>query len=160
MRIVSRPFPSFSGLETKGDYMKNLRAILFASTVLLMATAAQAQETKVVATVPFAFVVGERAYPAGEYALKSLTNMEAVVQIENTQESASTLILARSCSSITPSEKTKLVFRRMGDNYFLYQVWTEGKLSGREFPRGSIEIRLAQNHETPDLVIVAANLSH
>ncbi|MGB7848613.1 MAG: hypothetical protein WBL63_23575 [Candidatus Acidiferrum sp.] len=140
--------------------MKNLRAILFAFTVLLIATATQAQQTKVLATVPFAFVVGDRAYPAGEYFLKSLENHEAVVRIDNTQEATATTILSHSCTTITPSAKTKLVFRRMGGNYFLYQVWVEGEHSGREFPRGRLEIQLAQNHLEPELVIVAANLSH
>lgn len=46
--------------------MNNLRSVLFALIVLLMATAAQAQQTNVKAKIPFDFVVGDRAYPAGE----------------------------------------------------------------------------------------------
>jgi hypothetical protein len=47
----------------------------------------------------------------------------------------------------------------VGDNYFLYQIWTEGRLSGREFPKSNIELRLAHNQEKSELVIVAANIS-
>jgi hypothetical protein len=140
--------------------MKNLRPILFALTVLLMATAAQAQATHVRATVPFAFVVGDRAYAPGEYSLKSLENQNAAILIENTQRSGGSFVLSQTCSSAAPSTKTKLVFRVMGGNYFLYQVWIEGKDSGREFPKGHIETRLAQNHQKPEVVIVAANLIH
>src|SRR5271157_5420083 len=113
--------------------MKNLRSILFALTVLLLATAAQAQQTHVNANVPFDFVVGDHTYPAGEYALKSLTNNN-IVRIDDIQEPATNMVMSIGCTSITPSEKTKLVFHRVGGNYFLYQVWVEGSLSGREFP--------------------------
>jgi hypothetical protein len=140
--------------------MKNLRPILFALTVLLLATAAQAQETNVLATVPFDFVVGDRAYPAGEYSVRSLGQHQAALLIDNTQEPMGSIVLSTPCSNGTTSDKTKLVFRRMGGNYFLYQVWVEGKASGREFPKSGIETRLAQNHEKPELVMVAANLSH
>jgi len=46
----------------------------------------------------------------------------------------------------------------MGENYFLSQVWVAGHLTGREFPRSRTEIRMAQNHEKAETVIVAANL--
>ena len=53
--------------------MKNLRSILLALTVLLLATAAQAQTTNVKASIPFNFVVGNHAYSAGEYTVKSMS---------------------------------------------------------------------------------------
>ena len=140
--------------------MKNLRSVLSALTVLLIATAAQAQQTKVIANVPFDFVVGDRAYPAGEYSLISMTGNGAVIQIHNTQKAAPNNVLSHACTSTIPSAKTKLVFRRMDDTYFLYQVWVEGEPSGREFRRSRTEVRLTQNHEKPELVLVAANISH
>lgn len=51
-----------------------------------MATAAQAQQTSVRANVPFDFVVGNNAYPAGEYALKSLVGNGVPIRVENLQE--------------------------------------------------------------------------
>lgn len=47
----------------------------------------------------------------------------------------------------------------MGDNYFLYQVWVAGRVSGREMPRSRTEVRLAQKHEKTKSVIVAAVIS-
>lgn len=139
--------------------MKNLRSVLSILGLLLMATAAQAQQTRVKANVPFDFVAGDRAYPAGEYSLKSTTHSDAVIWIDNTQEVAGGFVSSNPCESATPSANTKLVFRRMGDYYFLYQVWTAGQPSGREFPKSRTEVRLAQNHEKSELVIVAANIS-
>jgi hypothetical protein len=155
MKIVGYP----ATLDSKGGPMKNLRPILFALTVLLTAAAAQAQEAKVRAIVPFNFVVGDRAYPAGEYYLISLDNSNGVVRIDSTQEGSAAMVVSNSCSTTKPSEKTKLVFHRMGGSYFLYQIWTEGHFSGREFRRSSTEIKMAQNHLKPEDVIVAANLS-
>lgn len=138
--------------------MKNARFVLLGLSVLLMAAAAQAQQTKVQANVPFDFVVGDRTYPAGEYSLRSVTNDGAVIQLTNDVDARN--VNSNSCRNATPATQTKLVFRKMGDEYFLYQVWIEGNLSGREFPRSDIEIRLAQQHEKSKLVLVAANISH
>jgi hypothetical protein len=47
----------------------------------------------------------------------------------------------------------------MGNNYFLYQVLIEGRVSGREMPRSRTEVRLAQNRDETKSVIVAAVIS-
>jgi hypothetical protein len=138
--------------------MKNLRSILSALALLLMATAVQAQQPKVTANVPFDFFVGDYGYRAGEYSLKSIGS-NGLVQIDNAQGVTASLVLSNTCENLGPSTKTTLVFHRMGDNYFLYQVWIAGHVSGREFPRSRTEMRLAENQEKPELVIVAANIS-
>lgn len=138
--------------------MKVLRSVLSAVAFLFVATAVPAQQTNVRATVPFDFVVGDRAYPAGDYSLKSFSVDSAVIRIQS-PESTSILIPSNSCQSGKPSKITKIVFRRMGDEYFLYQVWVAGNSSGREFPQSRREMRLAKN-EKPEQVIVAANIYH
>jgi hypothetical protein len=140
--------------------MKNLRFVLIALTAIVIARATEAQETKLRAAVPFDFVVGDRAYPAGEYYLRSITQNDAVIQIANAEAPATVNVSSNECTGVKPSTKTKLVFHRMGNNYFLYQIWIEGNLSGREFPRGRLEVQLAENHLKPEVVIVAAKISH
>lgn len=139
--------------------MKNLRSVLFVLAVLMLATAARAQQQTVKADVPFDFVVGNRAYPAGEYTLKSALENSGILRLENIQESTGSFVPSTKCENRVPSKSTKLVFRVMAGRYFLYQVWTEGSLTGRELPKGRIETQLAQNHETPEVVIVAAMIS-
>jgi hypothetical protein len=139
--------------------MKNLRSVLFVLAAILLVPAARAQQKTVKADVPFDFVVGNRAYPAGEYTLKSALNDAGIIRIENTNEVSAAFTQSNPCSKATPSPETKLVFHRMGGHYFLYQVWTEGYATGREFPKGRIEVELAQNRETPEFVIVAAVIS-
>ncbi len=137
--------------------MKNIRSILTVLVALLtMATAAQAQHTKVSANIPFNFVVGDRAYPAGEY---SFTNSGVVLQITNAEHTGMGLLLSQACQSARPSETTKLVFQKMGAYYFLQQIWVAGNSSGRELPTSRTEVRLAQNQEESKSVIVAAVIS-
>jgi hypothetical protein len=142
--------------------MKNLRSILLALTFLLLATAAQAQTTNVKASIPFNFVVGDHAYPAGEYTVKSLSQGSAAIRIDNADESEKGVTLSLSCTKNKGqrADGTTLVFQRMGDSYFLYQVWTAGNSLGREFPMSKKEVQLAKNYSNPELVIVAANISH
>jgi hypothetical protein len=140
--------------------MKNLRSILLALTVLSLATAAQAQTTNVKASIPFDFVVGDHAYSAGEYTLKSLSQSSTANRIDNADESEKGITLSNACRSLQPAAGTKLVFQRLGNNYFLYQIWTEGNFTGREFRMSKTQVQLAKNDSKPDLVIVAANISH
>jgi hypothetical protein len=139
--------------------MKNLRPFLFALTALFMATAAHAQQTNVKATVPFDFVVGNRAYPAGEYSVKTIGDGEKILRIDNTQSGKVEMVRSNTCAQLAPSDTTKLVFHRVGDSYFLYQIWSEGNTQGREFPMSRTELQISQNREKPELVIVAANIS-
>lgn len=136
--------------------MKNLRSILAALAVLLMATTAQAQQRTVSATVPFNFVVGDRSYPAGEYLFR---NSGAVLMITNAEQAKTDITFSNACEGVTPSANTKLVFDSMSGYYFLRQIWIEGYSSGRALPRSRTEVRLAQNHEKQESVIVAANIS-
>jgi len=138
--------------------MKTLRSILLTLAVLLLATAAQAQQTNVRADIPFNFFAGERMYPAGEYWLTSMPSNDAVVRIGSVDETSHNL-LSNTCSNVTGAKTTKLVFRRVGQNYFLYQVWVAGNQDGREFFKTRAETLLAQNHDKPEMVIVAANIA-
>jgi hypothetical protein len=140
--------------------MKNLRSVLLALTVLLLATAAQAQTTNVKASIPFDFVVGDHAYTAGEYTAKSMSESSAAIRIDNADESEKGITLSNECQKGQPATQTTLVFQRLGNNYFLYQIWTEGNSLGRQFRVSKKEAQLAKNYSKPELVIVAANISH
>ena len=140
--------------------MKNLRSILLALTVLLLATAAQAQTTNVKASIPFDFVVGDHAYSAGEYTVKSISQSSPAIRIDNADESEKGIALANACEKLQPATQTTLVFQRLGNNYFLYQIWTEGNSAGREFRMSKTQVQFAKNYGKPELVMVAANISH
>jgi len=141
--------------------MKNLRYFLLAFTALSMTTSAYAQQTNVKASVPFDFVVGNQAYAAGEYSIKTEGVGDRVLRIDNTADASSAMVLSDTCVKLEPSDKTKLVFHRVGDSYFLYQVWRAGNSEGREFPISRSELLLTYNHPgTEETIIIAANISN
>jgi hypothetical protein len=136
--------------------MKTLRPFLAVFALLFVATAAHAQHTAVTATIPFNFVVGDRAYAAGDYELQS---NGPVLRITDGDKMLIGTVISNACEQVLPSNDTKLVFRRMGGYYFLDQIWVAGHTTGRELPRSKSETRLAQNHVEVDSVIVAANIT-
>jgi len=139
--------------------MKILRSVLFVFAALLLTTAAKAQQTNVKADIPFNFFAGGHQYPAGEYWLKSMPTTDAIIHIGGVDDNGTQILLSNACSDTTYAKESKLVFRHVGDNYFLYQVWTAGYGQGREFSRGRAETMLARNHENTEVVIVAANIT-
>jgi hypothetical protein len=138
--------------------MKNFRVVSLLVAALVMGSVVQAQQTRVQANVPFNFLIGDNVYPAGEYIIGKTSNGTSTLRVDYAGE-ATALVFANTCSSLNPSEKTKLVFHRVGDTYFLYQIWTEGNDSGLELPRSKTEIQMASNQPKSDL-IVAANIVH
>lgn len=136
--------------------MKTLRYALSVLALFLVASAVNAQQTAVSATIPFNFVVGDRSYPAGDYVLQS---NGPVLRVTDGDKMLLDTIMSNSCEQVLPSKDTKLVFHSMGGYYFLEQIWVAGRTSGRELPKSHTETRLAKNHAESDAVIVAANVT-
>jgi hypothetical protein len=104
--------------------MKYFRTILFAAAVLALGTAAQAQQTLIRTTVPFNFMIGDKLYPAGDYAVEKTAVASKVLGVYNLDRQEPILIVPQRCTTGGAiSEKPKLVFDRMGGSYFLRQIW-------------------------------------
>lgn len=140
--------------------MKTLRPVLGALILILIAGSAQAQQLKMSAAVPFPFVVGDRIYPAGEYYFSRASITNNFIQVADSERIVAANLLSQACVQLTPPQDTQLVFHRMGDTYFLSQMWVAGNQWGRELPRSQTETRLAENHNGVETIIVAANLIH
>ena len=54
------------------------------------------------------------------------------MSIQSADRKVTKLVLPNTCESSMAQEKTKLVFHRYGDQYFLSQVWGEGNNRGTE----------------------------
>jgi hypothetical protein len=102
---------------------RNLITILSLVVMSLMfnATGAYAQAFAK-ADVPFAFNVGTAQLPAGTYEVKTLSPYQ--IMIQNRETSAAAMAIARRDGSRTG--ETKLVFHRIGTQYFLSEVWRDG----------------------------------
>jgi hypothetical protein len=79
-------------------------------------------EERVVAHVPFAFIVGDSRLPAGDYLVEDVENDPGVMSITSTDGHQATFILAMVSSSNEMSAQPGLVFEKFEDQYFLERV--------------------------------------
>jgi hypothetical protein len=128
-----------------------------ALVLLLAAGSAFAQTIHVRGTIPFDFIVNKETLPAGQYTIDSVGLMSdgRTVAIRAADAKATAMINANSVQSSKPSAKTKLVFVRYGDRYFLSQVWLEGSTWGHQFPKSRREAELARDYEPQQTVVLA-----
>jgi hypothetical protein len=99
-------------------------------TVGIVAITAEAQvlsSQRVRAHIPFAFNVGKKTLPAGEYTVTVLNpaSDRKVLQIRSTNGRLSAIIQTTGVNADT-SEKSKLVFNRYGHRYFFAQAQMAG----------------------------------
>jgi len=134
------------------------KALFVAAVGMAFASAAYSQTVNIRAQVPFRFMVGDQTYPAGKYAVKTLESYSNLTYIGNRSEPKSAMTLAHTISSGAPAKNTVLLFRRIGNTYFLYQFWAEGSRVGLQFRQSPEEKELATNESKVEAVSVAANI--
>jgi hypothetical protein len=139
--------------------MKRLRFAFLGLGLLLAVSAAQAQETRVKASIPFDFVVGNQVLPGGDYMVVTQGSGNEAILIRSDDNKAVSLSLTYACASLNPSDKTKLVFHSLAGRYFLSQIWVEGNTRGRELPRSKVETHLAKNNNPSEQFVLAANVA-
>ena len=98
--------------------------------MMFVAVTAEAQvfgTQRMRASIPFAFNVGDKSLPAGEYTIAVLnpTSARKVLQIRSTDGRLSAIVQTNERSVNTP-EHAKLVFNRYGDRYFFAQAQMGG----------------------------------
>ena len=114
---------------------------------------------QLVANIPFAFSVGEKSLPAGEYTVRC-TNPDSPAKIlqlrsKNGHDSA----LVQTNSVIGKIENNaRLVFYRYGDQYFFAQAWLPADSIGMQTPRSRTEKarELAREKRTTETVVATA----
>jgi hypothetical protein len=127
--------------------MKNLLLIVVASSFLLAiagSTPAQAQVSDtVVADIPFGFMVRDTTLPAGRYTIKRLDSVNPnAMEIRNADGVEKLVFLVGSAQEVTRPDQTKLVFDRVGDQYFLSGICEEGNSTGVELKKSGEEREL------------------
>ena len=138
--------------------MKNQLFALIGLGLLLATASAYAQTGVVKANVPFNFIVEKTQIPAGEYLIQNLGTSGSAMTIESPDRKLVKLVLPNDCESTQAQEKTKLVFHRYADQYFLAQIWTEGNNRGLELPKTRREREVAMSYPAPKDVVVVATL--
>jgi len=113
--------------------MKRYFGLTIAMAMLVAALAitvqAQGSSSRVMrARIPFAFHVGSKEFPAGEYRLTVLNTSsdQRALQIRSTDGRVSAIVNTLGMNAAA-TEKSKVVFHRYGDNYFFAQAQVAGE---------------------------------
>lgn len=95
--------------------------------------------------VPFDFVVGDTRLPAGKYQIRAIDdNSNDVLEIRSANSRTSVIFDTEAAENRGElvKNKTQLVFDKVGDEHFLFQIWVEGSASGNELAKSRMEKRL------------------
>ena len=138
------------------------RTLMVAALALVFGSAAYAQEINVQTRVPFDFMLGDKAYPAGQYSVQTANANTYFLSVKNEEDKTTQgLTPSRPCISSKPTGpagQTKLVFHRVGNTYYLFRVWVGGSTVGREFPMSHRETLMTISGLKTETVIVAAKI--
>ena len=136
--------------------MKNRVAQLVAVGIALTAVAAvQAQTRVLTADVPFSFHVGSTVMPQGAYSVNETP--DGVVAWIKPQQQAAKPVLTYNAVGKDRTEPV-LVFHRIGQEYFLAEIWAANGPAGRALLRSPREKELAQSGAAPSLAVVRVAL--
>jgi hypothetical protein len=122
---------------------KGIRTLMTTGFLLLLgAGAAYAQsDKKINVKIDFDFTVGDRALPAGEYAVKLLkikSNRNAwLFQSSDGRSQAMAFLVPIDAGG--KAQQPRLIFHRYMDRYFLAQVWLGADNNGFQLPRSRTE---------------------
>jgi hypothetical protein len=108
-------------------------------SLTIRATGAYAQ-SYAKANVPFAFNIGAKQLPAGTYEIRVLSQSPNLIMIRNPETTAAALSIAR--SEGPRDTESKLVFDRIGTQYFLTEVWKGSGTAGMIVPTSKHEQEL------------------
>ena len=119
------------------------RHILKGLTMLMMtlalaaasAVVANGQSTqKLIAQVPFDFVVAEKTLRAGKYQVHAVNDAGDAIAVKSADGDQALRLSSRTERS-DREMNAKLVFHRYGNTYFLSQIWMAGERAGRELTK-------------------------
>lgn len=117
----------------KGFTMVLLIVVLAFATAVASANAQSSN--RLVADIPFEFVVGDQAMASGEYTLEA-TGMQGnalIILSRNAKCSAIRLTnVIAPASNQEDKTRARLVFHRYGQRYFLAEVWSVADSTGRQ----------------------------
>ena len=124
----------------------NLMAKTGVLCAVVLATAcvsvqAQSLQYRIRVNIPFDFSIADKKLPAGNYSVgRAIQNSDnTVLSILDGRGHTKEMHMSIPVLSADTKNQATLVFHRYGDEYFLYQVWTAGETTGRQFPKSSAE---------------------
>jgi hypothetical protein len=112
-----------------------------------------AQQTISKADIPFAFQVGNKTMPAGQYWIQRVSDAaECAQMIRRTDSSAAAIALTFAADAKNEESTPELVFHKYGNSYFLSEIWT-GLGQGRQLPKSEREKELARETRGSEVAV-------
>ena len=128
--------------------MKQANWLVVMTLVVLsgMAAAQRIGSTRVVAQVPFEFMVANKIVPAGECVVQAINMDGNTLVIRNTEANVSLMSTSSTAEGKQDASHYALVFKRYGDRYFLSAIELEGSNITYRLTESKVEAELrAQN---------------
>jgi hypothetical protein len=130
------------------------------SVGLLLSTVAAsvcfAQQPTLTADIPFAFQVGDKTLPAGEYRIEFVPNASGYSQeirrTDGKEWTRASMTIA--LDSKDGKSEPQLIFNHYGNGYFLSQIWT-GAGQGRQLFKSKREKEAALGQIRTEVALLA-----
>ena len=121
---------------------------------MVVTTSAVPFAMRIKADVPFDFYVGKKLFPKGDYIIESVNDAGTMVIRSAKKGKARNFTVIK--SKMTDKPKSKLVFHRYGDQYFLARIWDGSSDTILKLDKSSLEKKAARDakKENPDEVPV------
>lgn len=120
----------------------SLIAAVSLGVALFATTLAVPFAVKIRAEIPFDFMVGKKRLPKGEYLIESINDSGTLTIRHAKKGKAVTFNTIR--HKPTDSPKSKLVFNRYGDQYFLARIWDGSSETILKLNKSKAEKRIAK----------------
>jgi hypothetical protein len=133
-----------------------LMTLIVACTIAVPAVHAQSQKM-LTANVPFDFSVNGKQLASGEYQIEQVGDRATMIE---TRDGHFKVIGLYAYAGPSKANETKLVFHKVGDRYFLAEIWSSNRGQGLAVPESNLEKEIrASNRESgggaAETVIVA-----
>ncbi len=93
---------------------------------------------------PFAFVVGDRLLPAGEYIVR-VASAPMTLSFISADGKISDFVHCVPLQKADTETRFRLVFHRYGVHHYISEIWTPGERTGRTMLQSPSELELAEN---------------
>jgi hypothetical protein len=133
---------------------------MFSLVLMLTAVSVCAQSDRSgFLNIKFNFIVGGKILPAGEYTVEpNRRDSDNIWLVQSRDRHISVLFTTVSVQGNEAQERTRFVFNRYGDQYFLSQIWPFEGNSGRELLMTHREQELAKNTIERQTIVIAKGL--
>jgi|SRR5580700_6943258 hypothetical protein len=130
-------------------------ALTIGSLAMTQPVSAQSRTALAEVNIPFTFQAGLQTLPAGTYKIDRESSSHLILL--RGPGNASGYVMVNSTIKVRAADHGSVVFDRLGDKYFLRQIWTVGSTDGLECPMSRAEKAslVAANQPVPSSTEVA-----